>query len=460
MSMGTLHMVADAVNGTLIGADRAFDSICTDTRTLQEGQLFFALQGDNFDAEQFIGQAAELGAAGAVVRARHTIDLPQVEVDDTRRALGQLASAWRDKFSGTVIAVTGSNGKTTVKEMLASIFRVQCAAPTELLVTRGNLNNDIGLPLTLLELRDHHHVAVLEMGASHPGEIAYLANIARPGVGIVTNAGSAHLEGFGSEEMVAATKGEMFECLTADGVAVINRDDRWFDSWRARASHARIVTFGLHPEADFRAVDIVDSGEADDCRISFTLQTPAGSVQIDLPMAGRHNVLNALAAAAAVSEVGVSLDVVRRGLSATANVAGRLCALTGRDGAAIYDDSYNANPVSVKAAIEFLAARRGDRCFVFGDMAELGPDSDALHRQVGQAARASGLDRFICVGPSSRAAAAAYGDEAEWYADVDALVERWRHRNLSGLSILVKASRSMGLERVVQVLIDSAEGAG
>lgn len=306
MSMGTLHMVANAVNGTLVGADRAFDSVCTDTRTLQEGQLFFALQGDNFDAEKFIGQAAELGAAGAVVRSRHTIDLPQVEVDDTRHALGRLASAWRDKFSATLIAVTGSNGKTTVKEMLASIFRVHCASPGELLVTRGNLNNEIGLPLTLLELRDHHRVAVLEMGASHPGEIAYLANIARPGVGIVTNAGSAHLEGFGSEEMIAATKGELFECLTADGVAIINRDDRWFDSWQTRAAHARILTFGLHADAAFRAVDIVDRGDADDCRIGFTLLTPSGSVQIELPMAGRHNVLNALAAAAAVSASALS----------------------------------------------------------------------------------------------------------------------------------------------------------
>ena len=401
MSMGTLHMVADAVNGTLVGADRAFDSVCTDTRSLQKGQLFFALQGENFDAEEFIGRAAELGAAGAVVRERHTIDLPQVEVDDTRRALGRLAAAWRDRFSGVVVAVTGSNGKTTVKEMLASILRLHCSGPNELLVTQGNLNNEIGLPLTLLELRDHHRVAVLEMGASHPGDIAYLAKIARPGVGIVTNAGSAHLEGFGSEEMIAATKGEMFECLSAGGVAVINRDDRWFDSWRRRAAHARILTFGLHPEAAFRAVDVVDLGEGDDCRIAFTLQTPAGSAEIDLPMAGRHNVLNALAAAAAVSEVGVSLETVRRGLSAASNVSGRLRALPGRDSAVVYDDSYNANPVSVNAAIEFLAGRRGETCFVFGDMAELGPDSEALHRQIGEAARAG--NSVLAVGNRRRA---------------------------------------------------------
>ena len=457
MSMGSLNMVAAAVDGTLVGADRNFDSVSTDTRTLRAGQLFFALQGEHFDAERFIEQAAKLGAAGAVVRARHTVDMPQVEVDDTRLALGRLAAAWRDRIQATVIGVTGSNGKTTVKEMLASILREHCADASELLVTRGNLNNDIGLPLTVLELRPQHRVAVLEMGASHPGEIAYLAKIARPGIGIVTNAGSAHLEGFGSETAVAATKGEMFECLTADGVAVINRDDAWFESWRERAAHARVVTFGLHSDALVRASDIAETGTGVDCRISFTLHAPGGTEKMTLPMAGRHNVMNALAAAAAVTAMGVSLEDVRRGLANAANVSGRLRALTGRDGAIVYDDSYNANPVSVRAAIDFLAARDGERCFVLGDMAELGADSDALHRGVGDAARASGIQRLICVGPRSRASALAFGEDAEWFGEVDELVAAMRERSLRGMTILVKASRSMGLERVVRSLLADDE---
>ena len=450
--MGTLTMVAESVKGYLVGADRAFDSVSTDTRTLQPGQLFFALHGENFDAAIFVAEAERRGAAGAVVEQRQSCDLAQVEVSDARRALGQWGKSWRARFSISVIAVTGSNGKTTVKEMIASILAQELGDRAELLVTEGNLNNEIGLPLTVLKLCDRHRIAVLEMGASHPKEIAYLADIAAPGIGVVTNAGVAHLEGFGSEEAVAAAKGELFESLSAGGIAIINRDDRFFETWRRLAGEATVYSFGLDDAADFRASDIQETVAGEQSELKFDIRSGDDTVQVRLPMAGVHNVRNALAATAAARAAGASWDAVRRGLAAMDNVSGRLRAVPGSGGATIYDDSYNANPGSVGAAIDFLAAHTGQTWLVLGDMAELGPESLQLHREIGAEARKKGVSRLFCVGEQSRAAAEGFGKEARWFTDIQSLADTIMAMPKDGVTILMKGSRCMGLEKLVAIL--------
>lgn len=452
MSMGTLAMVAESVGGTLYGADGSFDSVTTDTREMTDGQLFFALRGERFDAASFVQEAARRGAAGAVVERRQDCSLSQVEVSDTRSALGRLARSWRARFSIPVVAVTGSNGKTTVKEMLAAILRVGAAREDEVLVTRGNLNNEIGLPMTLLQLRDSHRCAVLEMGASHRGDIAYLADIALPDVGVVTNAAAAHLEGFGSLADVAATKGEIFERLPSDGIAIVNQDDQFCDFWLSLCRAGTIVSFGLADESDYRAVDIREMEVADAPALSFQIICPAGRANIRLPMAGRHNVRNALAAAAAAVAMGADLDTVARGLDALQNVPGRLRRVPGPDGVTIYDDSYNANPASVQAAITFLAERDSETWLVLGDMAELGPASEALHREIGEAARTAGVTRLFCIGQQARAAAGAFGAGSAWYPALTSLAEDMRAEFRPGVVILVKGSRCMGLEKLVQAI--------
>lgn len=462
MISGALSIVAQVTGGTLTGSDVMFSGISTDTRSLQPGQLFFALRGQHIDGEKFVAEAAARGAAGAVVASAHDADLPQLQVADTRRALGDLARHWRAQFAIPLVGITGSNGKTTVKEMTAAIMRAALRGDTKstiddrLLVTSGNLNNEIGLPCTLLNLNAGHRAAVVEMGAAHPGDIAYLARIAVPTVGVVTNTARAHLQGFGSIEEVASTKGELFEALAADATAVINRDDRFYQSWWERSGARTRLSFGLHPDADFRATAIEQQVGADGLALRFTLCCPAGKVPLQLAMAGRHNVFNALAASAAAMAGGASLEAVSAGLSGMRNVAGRLRRVAARRGLSLYDDSYNANPGSVRAAIAFLEKLPGERWLVLGDMAELGPDSAAMHREMGAAARRAGITRLYCAGPLSRAAVDAFGANAEWRESVPELIELLRAAVRSGVTLLVKGSRSMGMERVVQAL--AAEG--
>jgi UDP-N-acetylmuramoyl-tripeptide--D-alanyl-D-alanine ligase len=460
MTMGTLAMVAQSVSGRLVGADRAFESVSTDTRSLQPGQLFFALHGEKFDAASFVAEAANRGAAGAVVEQHQSSDLSQVEVSDARHALGQWAKCWRAQSAVAVIAVTGSNGKTTVKEMISGILTEHLGAAADLLVTEGNLNNEIGLPLTVLQLIDRHRIAVLEMGASHTKEIAYLADIAAPGIGVVTNAGVAHLEGFGSREAVAAAKGELFESLSSDGIAIVNRDDPFFETWLHLCGDAAVHSFGLDAAADYRAIDIHETVAGGRSELRFNIQTTGDTVSVCLPMAGRHNVRNALAATAAARAAGASWDAVQRGLAATGNVSGRLRGLPGAGGATLYDDSYNANPGSVQAAIEFLAARNGETWLVLGDMAELGPDSLSLHRETGALAKRAGVARLFCIGEQSRATAAEFGDGAEWFEASESLAESIRAMPKDGVTILIKGSRCMGLEKLVAILETDRESQG
>lgn len=466
MTMATLSWVADTAGGTLTGRDTGFASVSTDTRSIGPGQLFVALRGARHDAAAFVGEAAGRGAVAAMVEHLQDLPLPQIVVPDAGKALRAVAAAWRQRFHIPVIGVTGSNGKTTLKEMMAAILRADGPGTTwrgqvdpadladvddgGVLATWGNLNNHIGVPITLLWLRETHRAAVIEMGASASGEIAVLTRLAQPSVGVITNAGPAHLAGFGGTVAhVAAAKGELFAGLPAGAVAVVNRDDAFHDYWRGLRSDLVYRSFGLTPAADFHAVDI---RSLPDGGTGFRLRSPLGEVEIQLGMAGGHNVQNALAAAAATTAAGASLATVREGLAAMQNVKGRLRPESGPAGCTIYDDSYNANPGSVSAAIHFLAGQAGQRWFVLGDMAELGPDEIALHREVGLLAARSGLERFYAVGALARHAAEAFGPTARWAADVYTLAELIRPELTADVRLLVKGSRSAGLERLVKAL--------
>jgi UDP-N-acetylmuramoyl-tripeptide--D-alanyl-D-alanine ligase len=387
------------------------------------------------------------------VESRQPLSLPQVVVPDAGKALQDVAASWRSRFVIPVLGVTGSNGKTTLKEMMSAIMRAHVRQPGDdggVLATWGNLNNHVGVPITLLWLNAAHRAAVIEMGASGTGEIALLTRIAQPTVAVITNAGPAHLAGFGGTlRGVAEGKGELFAGLAAGAVAVVNRDDPFHDYWRGLRQDVQYRSFGLAPEADFRASEIAaTNGEG----LRFRLVSTVGDVVIRLPMAGGHNIQNALAAAAATTAAGATLDAVRDGLSAMVNVKGRLRPEPGPAGSTIYDDSYNANPGSVGAAIHFLAGLSGQRWFVLGDMAELGPTAVDLHREIGALAARSGIDRFYCVGPLAQHAAEAFGPRAHWAADVATLAEAIRPALSPEVRLLVKGSRSAGLERLVKAL--------
>ncbi|MBT8094209.1 MAG: UDP-N-acetylmuramoyl-tripeptide--D-alanyl-D-alanine ligase [Gammaproteobacteria bacterium] len=432
------------MQGRLRGDDRDFDGISTDTRSITANELFFALQGPNFDGRDYVGAASEKGAAGAVVSKKTNDSIAQIEVDDTTLALGRFGAAWRNEQDVTVIGVTGSNGKTTLKEMIASCLS-QCA-PT--LAAHGNLNNDIGMPLMLARIDASHRYAVLEMGANHAGEIAYLVGLASPDVVVITNAGAAHLEGFGSLEGVAKAKGEILQNGKRPAAAVLNADDRFYGYWASLVGDVRHLSFGFADEADVRAEDI-EPGAAG---TRFTLHVGGRSLAIALPLAGVHNVRNACAAAAVSHALDVPLDAIGRGLEAVSPIGGRLQPVQGICGATLFDDSYNANPLSVVAAAEFLAALPGESRFVLGDMKELGDDAEKLHREVGEAVRASGVDRLFAYGALASNAAEGFGENARWFASLDTLVDELCDGLAPDVNVLVKGSRSMHMERVVDAL--------
>lgn len=434
--------VLDAVQH---GADVTFSGLSTDTRSIEKGNLFVALQGPNFDGHDYLQQAQSQGAVAATVSRTVETALPRVEVADTRLALGRLAAHWRSRFDLPLIAVTGSNGKTSVKEMLAAILR-PCG---ETLVTRGNLNNDIGMPLTLSGLSDRHSYAVIELGANHPGEIAYLADIARPTVALINNAAPAHLEGFGDLDGVARAKGELFERLSDDGVCIVNADDNYAGLWLSLAGSRKVIRFGLAEDADVHATWRGDVTGSD-----VSLQTPSGNVEFRLPLPGRHNVMNALAASAASIALGLSVDVIARGLSDMHTVAGRWQLQSGLHGARLIDDTYNANPGSLAVALDLLAADSGERWLVLGDMGELGEAGEALHREMGRQARNAGLCQLFALGSLAAAAADAFGDGGEAFTSMDALLGRLRGGLRPGVSVLVKGSRAMHMERVIDALRD------
>jgi UDP-N-acetylmuramoyl-tripeptide--D-alanyl-D-alanine ligase len=465
--MEKLSALARRIGGSLHGADAEFSRVGSDSRALRRGELFVALKGERFDGHDFVLRAASLGAAGALVSRVVVGGPPQVLVDDVLAGLQAYAASWRREFDLPLVAVTGSAGKTTTRQLIAAV----CAARGPVLSSQGNLNNHIGVPLTLLRLRAAHRSAVIEVGASHAGEIAQLCAIAAPDVAVVTQAGDAHLEGFGSREGVARAKGEMFGALGGRGVAVINRDDVYFDLWRGLAGSAAVISFGLGAGADVSARDIDlharhAAGEhgAPGHGSIFTLLTPHGQARVALPLPGRHNVVNALAAAAAGLAVGLDPDVVAAGLGRVQPVAGRLNWLAARGGARLLDDTYNANPTSLRAALELIAGLPGERWVVLGDMRELGADEAALHEDAGRAARALGLERLYTVGTLAQHAAAGFGERARHFDSMQDLLETLQddlaQADAARVAVLVKGSRSSRMERVVAALAGTtAQGA-
>ncbi|MEK6805920.1 MAG: UDP-N-acetylmuramoyl-tripeptide--D-alanyl-D-alanine ligase [Pseudomonadota bacterium] len=429
-----------------IGADAVFTRVCTDSRQIAAGDLFVALKGERYDGHEFVSRAGAKGAVGALVSQVQDCPLPQVVVADTLKGLQDYARVWRTQFDLPVVAVTGSNGKTTTKQMLSAIF--DSRGPT--LATAGNLNNHIGLPLTLLGLRAEHRTAVIEMGANHAGEIARLTELTRPQIGVVTQAGDAHLEGFGSREGVARAKGELFSGLGPDSVAVINHDDAFAPLWKKQAAHCAQITFSLTERADVSALNIEPQPAG--AGIRFELRAAEGRVPVQLPLAGRHNVSNALASASCAVALGMDLKDIAAGLARVKPAAGRLSWMTTASGARVLDDSYNANPTSLSAGLDVLAACSGLRILVLGDMGELGSDSERLHHEAGAAAKQRGIDALYATGPLSQQAVKGFGAGAQHFADTDALISALRPRLDSRSFLLVKGSRSSRMERVVAAL--------
>ncbi|MET0066325.1 MAG: UDP-N-acetylmuramoyl-tripeptide--D-alanyl-D-alanine ligase [Candidatus Thiodiazotropha sp.] len=438
----------------LVGKDVAFGSVSTDTRSLNPGDLYVALSGPRFDGHAFVSEAESKGAVAVLVSREVETRLPQLVCADTRLGLGRLAGFWRESVDAPLVAITGSNGKTTVKELLTAIL----AQRGPVLATRGNLNNDIGMPLTLLRWQEEY-CAVLEMGANHPGEIGYLSQIARPDVALITNAGAAHLEGFGDLDGVAHAKGEILGGLRHDGVAVLNADDPYFALWREMLGERRMVSFGVSPralvQADLDAAEMTWTPQGFHNRMQVQVQETRFEVQ--LALVGRHNLMNALAAIAAAWALSCSVEQIQNGLVSTPAVRGRLQILAGRNGYRLIDDSYNANPNSVGAAIEVLRSAPGRRYLVLGDLAELGDEARMLHEKIGHQARQAGIEHLFTLGPLSRTAAEGFGDGARGFSDIDDLIAALRGLPQPGDAVLVKGSRSAGMERVVQGLLAEGE---
>ncbi len=442
-----LSEIAQVVSGELIGLDADVGSFSTDTRTLVAGDVFIALSGPNFDANVLVVQAAERGAIAAIVSCMDpAAGIPQIVVADCHQALGRVAAAWRARFPDLVrVAMTGSAGKTSTKEMTARIFEQQ----GETLATYGNLNNDIGVPLTLLRLRDKHQFGVFELGANHAGEIAYTSGLVRPQAAVIVNVGTAHLEGFGSREGIARAKGEIYDGLADDGVAVVNLDDDFAELWLQRLQDRRVLTFSERGDADIRATDI-HCGDMP--QYAFTLHVGAQSLPVRLQLLGRHQVMNALAAASLAHACGVPLARIRDGLEKTRPFAGRTVLHTLGTGCHLIDDTYNANPSSMKAAIDLLAALPGRKVLVLGDMGELGDATASGHLEVGEYANMKNIDALYATGQHSGEYAVGFGAQTQLFTDHQALLRALEAELQGVVTILVKGSRSARMERVVQGL--------
>lgn len=450
----TLARIAAVTQGRILGgaqaAEQVVNGLTTDTRAIAQGQLFVALAGERFDAHDFLAAAVQAGAAGLLVsdEQRLPAGVPAVLVADTRLALGQLAAAWRAQFTLPLIAVTGSNGKTTTKEMIASIL--ETAYPGAVLATRGNFNNDIGLPLTLLGLHAGHRAAVVEMGMNQPGEIAYLTQLARPTVALVNNAQRAHLQGMGDLAEIAREKGSIFTGLAAAGVAVFNADDAQSPVWQAQvdAARQRPLRFAVNQPAEVRGT-LTQQG----LDFLLALQTPAGEAQLVLPVPGRHNAVNALAATAACLAAGIALPQVVAGLQSFRGVKGRLQRRQGQQGAQILDDTYNANPDSVRAGIDVLASTIGKKILVLGDMGEIGEGSHQCHDEIGGYAKSQGVDRLYALGEASAQAVRNFGEGGRHFCNIDKLIAAVQKELAADTTVLVKGSRFMRMERVADALV-------
>ncbi|MGZ8928631.1 MAG: UDP-N-acetylmuramoyl-tripeptide--D-alanyl-D-alanine ligase, partial [Methylobacter sp.] len=484
------------------GEDVAISSVSIDTRAIKPGQLYVAIKGHNFDGNEFVAEAAQAGAVGAIVhqgiattakdggsvaisRELMRPTIPHIVVDDTRLVLAELAGVWRKKAtvsvdridsrpiatlltskdggnaedcreqsrppSLAVVGITGSNGKTTVKEMVAAILSVN----GKTLFTQGNLNNEIGVPLTLLRLNEQHRYAVIEMGANHPGEIEYSSQYAQADVAIITNVGAAHIEGFGSVDGVAKAKGEIIQTLKQDGVAVLNRDDVYFDYWKSTAGTRKVISFGMDGRADVTAhsikAEIVDHAFA----TTFELVAPEGALAVQLKLAGRHNVVNALAAASACLALGIDLQQIKQGLESVKPVTGRLQSLVSRLGNIVIDDTYNANSASLIAGLDVLANCEGRHWLVLGAFGELGAESPKIHEQMGGVIKSSGVVRLLAVGSDARNTVKAFGEGATFFDTQNDLIEVLRQELKGDEAILIKGSRAQRMENVVAALVEN-----
>ncbi|MBL4827183.1 MAG: UDP-N-acetylmuramoyl-tripeptide--D-alanyl-D-alanine ligase [Spongiibacteraceae bacterium] len=452
----SLSQIASDVDGQLVG-DASFTRVCIDTRALQKGDLFIAINGETFDANQFVTQAVELGAAGVVSSRKPQSDIPTLLVSDPRFVLGVIAKRNRRQLSGPLIGLTGSTGKTSCKDMLASIL----AEKSNVLATKGNFNNEVGVPLTLLAMNSEHQAAVIEMGACREGDIRYLCQFAEPTIAVVTNAMHAHIESFGDIETVASTKGEIFESLADDGVMVVNLDDRFASQWLAKAGSKKTMTFSESTHsADVFAESVCINA---DSNLEFVMCAAGSKERIELSLLGRHNVSNALAAAAAAIAAGASLQQVKKGLAKVRPTTGRLQSLYSPCGRRVIDDTYNANPGSVKAAIDVLVecstatpASALSTCLILGTMAELGDQTALYHQEVAVYAKEQGVQKILAVGKYAAEIMMAFAGEGEGFDQMDDLLSAL-DKQLQADIVLVKGSRSGHMERVVEALMDNTD---
>ncbi len=444
-----LSEVAKQTGGVLSGEDLNISSVSIDTRSLAKGDLYIAIKGENFDGHAFVDQAEMAGANAVLVEKKCNTALPQIVVNDSHLALAELAAAWKKQVEVKTVAITGSNGKTTVKEMIASILGLA----GNVLYTQGNLNNDIGVPLTLLKLHEQHQYAVIEAGANHVGEIAYSCGYVQPDIAIVNNVGAAHIEGFGSLEGVARAKGEIFQSLGEQGVAVLNRDDDFYALWLALIEGRKLVTFGMNQQADIRAEEIYSKITHQEFATSFKLITARDEMKVQLKLAGHHNVMNALAATAVVMQLGIGLPLIKQGLEQMKPVTGRLQPLLGKQGGLIIDDSYNANPNSVKAALEVLIESGGEPWVVLGALGEMGPDSLEIHHELGKLIKAKHVVRLLTIGSDAESASSSFGKGAIFF-DSQASLIGFLKKELKGCeSVLIKGSRMQKMEKIVMQLV-------
>jgi UDP-N-acetylmuramoyl-tripeptide--D-alanyl-D-alanine ligase len=445
-----LQEAAKAMAGSPVGENVNFFGVSTDSRKIAAGELFVALRGETFDGNEFVAAAKDRGAVAAVVasdaaESLKDIGLPLIVVADTRLALGALATDWRSRFTLPLIAVTGSNGKTTTKEMITSILKA--AFGDTVLATQGNFNNDIGLPLTLLKLDACHRAAVIEMGMNHPGEIAYLARLARPTVAVVTNAQRAHLAGMGTLDSIAAEKGSVFLELDQTGVAVFNADDPWAELWRAQSAGRRVMSFSFE-----RAADVTGQYQMHGLENRLAIVAQGEQIEVSLALPGAHNARNALGAATVALAAGIPLAVVREGLAAFRGIKGRLQRRAGLNGSVLLDDTYNANPDSVRAGIDVLAATIGKKILVLGDMGEIGDMTGQFHDEVGGYAKSQGVDRLLALGESSVLAARNFGAGGQHFKKIEELIEVLTAELTPETTVLVKGSRFMRMERVADAV--------
>lgn len=441
----SLETIAQSVSGQLIGDNMIIDQVSIDSREKHHKGLFVAIQGENFDGHDYVSKAIESGCIAALVSKKTTLEIPQILVEDTSIALGQVAKHIRQVVNPVVIGITGSAGKTTVKEMTASILRNE----GQVLATAGNFNNHIGVPLTLLRLTEKEQFAVVEMGANHKNEIAYCCSIAKPNISTINNVAAAHIEGFGSIEGVAQAKAEIYQALDADGIAVINADDAFSKQWLAQEASYQKISVSGHKDADFVADNITLDSKG---HAAFMLNHQEQSTEIKLNIAGKHNVLNALVAAALAKSAGASWTSIQQGLQNTPVVTGRLKQIQGINDCLVIDDTYNASVISIKAAIDYLVSLNGQNVLVLGDMAELGDDSQKYHAEIGLYAKHKGIQQVYLLGHEVKATAAAFGSDAHIYQQKELLIKDLLKKINSTQNILIKGSRSARMEIVVQAL--------